>query len=106
VASTISAMTLLPAGWILLRTESFEFGVFCACLYSACWIGLLWAVVLVGWSRGLFQPPPMAVVIGFSLLILSFAATVVLAAALARARGYQLVTDHRPPRGNEDGATL
>jgi len=106
VAAVISAMTLLPVAPLLLRRRPFSAGVFFGLLYAGCWIGLIWAVVLTGWNWGLFQPPPMAAVIGVSLLILSFAATVILAAAIARRRGYRLAAG-RPRRANGDGgATL
>jgi hypothetical protein len=91
-ATTVSTMTLLPVGPLLMRTPRLGRGVLLACLYAAFWIGLLWLIVLVAWGRGLFPPPPLAVLIGLSFLILSFAATVVLAAAAARSRGYRLIS--------------
>lgn len=91
-ATTVSAMTLLPVSPLLMRTPQFGRGVLFACLYAAFWIGLLWLIVLVAWGRGLFPPPPLAVLIGRSCLILSFAATVTLAAAAARSRGYRLIS--------------
>jgi hypothetical protein len=91
-ATAVSTMTLLPVSPPLMRTPRFGHGVLFACLYAAFWIGLPWLIVLVGWSRGLFPPPPLAVLIGFSCLVLSFAATVILAAATARSRGYRLIS--------------
>jgi hypothetical protein len=90
-ATTVSTMTLLPVSPLLMRTPRFGRGVLFACLYAAFWIGLPWLIVLVAWGRGLFPPPPLAVLIGISFLVLSFAATVILAAAAARSRGYRLV---------------
>jgi hypothetical protein len=91
-ATTLSTMTLLPVSPLLMRTPRFGRGVLFACLYAAFWIGLPWLIVLVAWGRGLFPPPPLAVLIGLSCLILSFTATVILAAAAARSRGYRLIS--------------
>jgi hypothetical protein len=87
----LSTMTVLPVSPLLMRTPQFAVGVLLACLYAGFWIGLLWLIVLVAWGRGLFPVPPLAVLIGCSCFILSFAATVILAAAAARSRGYRLV---------------
>jgi hypothetical protein len=91
VASAISTIALLPTAALLLRMPSFQRGMLFAGLYAASWVGLLWLVVVVAWHRGLFPPPPLAFLVGVSCLILSFAATVILAAAAARGRGYRLV---------------
>jgi hypothetical protein len=91
VATTSSAITLLPASPLLLRMRPFQRGILFACLYAAFWMGLPWLVVLVARQWGLFPPPPLAVLVGLSCLISSFAATVILSAAVARARGYRLV---------------
>jgi hypothetical protein len=91
VASAISTIALLPTAALLLRMQSFQRGMLFAGLYAASWVGLLWLVVVVAWHRGLFPPPPLAFLVGVSCLILSFAATVILAAAAARGRGYRLV---------------
>jgi len=99
IASTISSFTMLPASPLLLRTRPFQRGMLFAGLYAAFWVALLWVVVLVAWHRGLFPPPPLAFLVGVSCLILSFAATVILAAAAARARGYCLVWGRPPHRG-------
>lgn len=89
-ASIISAIALLPAGPLLLRTRRFSHGVLLAGLYAAFWMALPWVVVLIGRTRGLFSPP-WQVLAGISCVVLAFAATVILAAATARARGYRLV---------------
>jgi hypothetical protein len=100
-ATIISAMTLLPLGPVLMRTPRFGRGVLFATLYAAFWIGVPWLIVLVAWGRGLFTPPPLPVVLGLSCLILSFVATVILAAAAARSRGYRLITGRRRgPQGD------
>jgi hypothetical protein len=98
MTSTISTIALLPAGALLLRTRQFHRGILFTGLYAAFWVGLLWLVVLVGWARGLFPPPPVAFLVGVSCLILSFVGTVMLAAAAVRARGYRLVWGRRPRR--------
>jgi len=91
VATTVSAITLLPASPLLLRRQPLERGILFAGLYAALWAGLPWLVVVVAWDRGLFSPPPVPLLVGLSCLILSFAATVIVVAAAARARGYRLV---------------
>jgi hypothetical protein len=91
-ATTISTLTLLPVSPLLMRNPRFGRGVFFACLYAAIWMGLPWLVVVGARSRGLFPSPPLPVLIGLSCLILSFAATVILAAAVARSRGYRLIS--------------
>jgi hypothetical protein len=96
-ATTVSTMTLLPVSPLLMRTPRLGRGVLFACLYAAFWMGLPWLIVLVAWGRGLFPPPPLAVLIGVSCFVLSFAATVILAAAAARSRRYRLIWGwHRP----------
>ncbi len=89
--SAITTIALMPASALLLRTQQFQRGMLFAGLYAAFWLGLLWLVILVARNTGLFHVPPLAVVLGVSCLIISFAATVVFAAAAARACGYRLV---------------
>jgi hypothetical protein len=89
-ASVISAMALLPAA-AMLRLQSFRRGVMFAGLYATFWAGLPWGIVLVGRHLGLWGGPPLAIVVGVSCLVFSFAGTVILAAAAAREMGYQLV---------------
>jgi hypothetical protein len=90
-ASAFSTITLLPASALLLRTQRFHCGILFASLYAACWLGLQWLVISIGRHQGLFRLPPQPVLVGVSCLIVSFATTVMLAAAAARARGYRLV---------------
>jgi hypothetical protein len=107
VAAIASGITLLPSGAMLLRTPVFSQGVLRAALYALSWVSLLWLVVLVSRHWGLVQVPPAAFVVGLSCLILSFAATVILAAAVLRARGYQLVwgrLSRRAPAGRHHDA--
>jgi hypothetical protein len=91
MASAISTIALLPAAALLLRIQPFRRALLFAGLYAAFWVGLLGLVVLVARHGGLFRLPPPPVLAGVACLILSFAATVMLAAAAARARGYRLV---------------
>jgi hypothetical protein len=101
MASAISAMALLPAAPLLLRIQPFQRGLLFAGLYAAFWLGLLWLVVLVARRSGLFRLPPPPILTGVTCLILSFAATVMLAAAAARTRGYRLAWG-RLTRRNRD----
>lgn len=89
-ASIISAIALLPAA-AMLRLQSFQRGVMFAGLYATFWAALPWGIVLVGRHLGLWGGPPLAIVVGVSCLVFSFAGTVILAAAAAREMGYQLV---------------
>lgn len=91
LAALGSTIALLPASPLLLRTRAFRRGILFAALYAAAWVSLLWLVVLISRHWGLFQLPHMGIVVGLSCLILSFATTVILAAAVIRARGYRLV---------------
>ena len=95
MASAISTITLMPASALLLRTRQLQRGVLFTALYAAFWLGLLWVVILVALNTGLFHVPPLAVVLGASCLIISFAATVISAAAAARTCGYRLVWERR-----------
>jgi hypothetical protein len=97
MASAVSTIALLPASALLLRTEPFQRGILLASLYTACWLGLQWLVILVVRHQGLFSLPPQAMLVGISCLIVSFATTVMLTAAAARARGYRLVCARLPP---------
>ena len=96
-ASVISALALLPAA-AMLRLQSFRRGVMFAGLYATFWAGLPWGIVLVGRHLGLWGGPPLAIVVGVSCLVFSFAGTVILAAAAARDLGYHLVWGRRPRR--------
>ena len=100
VPSAISMIALAPASALLLRTRPFQLGMRYASLYAAFWLGLPWLAVFVGLGTGLFPVPPLAIVLGASCLIISFAATVVFAAAAARSHGYRLAwgVSRRLPR--------
>jgi hypothetical protein len=98
MASAVSTITLLPAAPLLLRIQPFQRGLLFAGLYAAFWLGLLRLVVLVAPYSGLFRLPPHPIPTGVGCLILSFAATVMLAAAAARSRGYRLVWGRLPRR--------
>jgi hypothetical protein len=99
-ATAVSTITLLPVSPLLMRTRQFGHGVLFASLYAAFWIALPLLSVLVAWSRGLFPPLPLPVLIGLSFLVLSCTTTVILAAAAARSSGYQLISV-RPQRARE-----
>jgi hypothetical protein len=91
LATVISAMTLLPTAPLLLRGPFFRRGLILASLYAGFWIALLWSIVLIVLQQGRVVPPPLAFVVGVTGLITSYAGTVMLAAACARALGYRLI---------------
>ena len=92
VASVISAITLLPAGAMLLRMQPFSRGLLRSGLYAGAWIVLPWLVVAVLRVTGAVSLPPVAVFVGLSSLMLTFAGTLILTAAIARDRGYRLTS--------------
>jgi hypothetical protein len=100
VASAVSTVTLLPAAPLLLRIQPFRRGLLFAGVYAAFWLGLLGLFVLVARYSGLFRLPPHPIPTGVACFILSFAATVMLAGAAARTRGYRLVWGRRPRRSS------
>jgi hypothetical protein len=104
IASVISTIALLPAGAILLRGPQFSRGLMRGGLYAAAWIALPWIIVaiLLWYAPG--PLPPRALFVGLSNLMFTFAATLVLTAAIARDRGYRLAWGRRPasrPPGEE-----
>ena len=98
VATTVSTIALLPACPLLMRTRRFQHGVLFACLYTALWMALPWMFVLVARYRGR-SVPPLLVLVGLSCLILTFAATVILAATAARAYSFRLACGRQPRSG-------
>jgi hypothetical protein len=100
MASAVSTVALLPAA-ALLRIQPFQRGLFFAGLYAAFWLGLLGLAVPVARASGLFRLPPPPILTGVACLILSFAATVMLAAAAAHTRGYRLVWGRRAAHNSQ-----
>jgi hypothetical protein len=94
-ATIISSIALLPAGAILLRGRPFSRRLAWGGLYAGSLIALPWVIVLVVWWYGLAMPPPRALNVGLSSLMLAFASTLILTAAIARDRGYRLTWGHR-----------
>lgn len=99
--SAISTIGLLPACLLLMRTQRFRRGVWLASLYAAFWMALPWVTVLFRQNRGLSASPPAIALVGFSCLVLSFAATVILAATTARARNFRLAFGQRPRQSDD-----
>jgi hypothetical protein len=89
VASVASTIAVLPAGKMLLRSEHFRRGLDRSALYAGAWIALVWIVVAILRLSGV-RLPPWELFLGLSGLILNYAATVMLTAAIARSRGYWL----------------
>jgi hypothetical protein len=92
VASVVSTVSLLPAGVLLLRKRPLSRSLAWSSLYALSLIGLIWvAVVLQFWfAPGMLAP--RAIYVGLSSLMFTFAATLTLAAAIARDRGYRLTS--------------
>ena len=80
----------LPIGWASLVTALSLLADFS--LYALALIGLIWvAVALMYWfAPGMLAP--RAIYVGLSSLMFTFAATLTLAAAIARDRGYRLTS--------------
>ena len=95
VACVISAIALLPAGALLLRSPLFSRGLAWSALYAAAWIDLPWVIVAILRWYGSVTLPPAAVFVGLSSLMVMFAATLMLTAAIARDRGYRLTSGRR-----------
>lgn len=92
IAGIVSAISLLPAGVFLLRPRPLGRGLVSSAVYAASWISLIWIVVAAKWW---FAPQlliPRAIYIGLSSLMLTFAATLTLAASIAKLRGYRLTS--------------
>lgn len=95
VASAISSFALLPAGALLLRPRRFNRGLAWSCLYAAAWIALVWMIVaILQWYAVML--PPRALFVGLSSLMFTFAATLMLTAAIARGCGYRLTGGRKP----------
>ena len=92
VASVVSTISLLPAGALLLRNRPLSRSLAWSSLYALALISLIWvAVALMYWfAPGMLAP--RAVYVGLSSLMFTFAATLTLAAAIARDRGYRLAS--------------
>jgi len=93
----ISAISLLPAGVILLRQRPLGRGLVWSSLYAAALISLIWIALVLQYQFALGPLAPRAIYLGLSSLMFTFAATLTLAAAIARDRGYRLAGSRRPP---------
>jgi hypothetical protein len=90
VAGAFSTLAILPASALLMRTRQLRRGLVFAGLYAASYVLILWAAGFT--ARHFGRPvPPLAIFVGISSFIVSFAATVMSATAIARLRGYRLV---------------
>lgn len=89
-ASVISSLALLPAGTLLLSLRPFSRGLVWSALYAGAWIALVWVVVAAKWWFAPALLLPLAVYVGLSSLMFTFAATLMLTGAIANGRGYRL----------------
>ena len=104
VAGGFSMLAILPASAMLMRTHELRRGLVFASLYAASYVLILWAAGFT--ARHFGQPvPPLAIFVGISSFIFSFAATVMSAAAIARLRGYRLVWGQSNVRNVVDGTS-
>jgi hypothetical protein len=106
VAVVVSSVTLLPAGVFLLRPRPLRRGLFWSAIYAASWISLVWIAVAAKWWFAPQMLIPRAIYVGLSSLMFTFAATLTLAATIAKLRGYRLAS-HRvsSPSGRGPGRT-
>jgi hypothetical protein len=91
----ISTLAMLPAGILLFHLENFRRGLIFSVLYAASLVALLWLIVGILWWYVPAALAPYGLYVGLSSLMLSFAATLLLAANVARAQGYRLVWGRR-----------
>jgi hypothetical protein len=91
-ASLISSISLLPAGALLLRDARFFPGLLKGTLYAASLIALEWLFVATLWWRYPAALAPGVIYVAISGLMFTFAATLLLTAALAHNRGYRLTS--------------
>jgi hypothetical protein len=96
VAGFVSTISLLPAAVFLLRQRPLRRGLVWSAIYAASWIALVWIVVAAQWWFAPQSLIPRALYIGLSSLMFTFAATLTLAATIAKGRGYRLTS--RPRR--------
>jgi uncharacterized membrane protein (DUF441 family) len=91
-ASVISTVSLLPAGVLLLRKRPLSRSLAWSSLYALALIGLIWVAVALMYCFAPGMLAPRSIYVGLSSLMFTFAATLTLAAAIARDRGYRLTS--------------
>ncbi len=96
VAATFSLIAILPAATMLLRPRPFNRAVKYSLAYASVPIILLWCAVAVVRFYGLTNLPPWFMFVGMTGLILAYAGTAILAAAVAREHGYLLAWGRKP----------
>lgn len=96
VAGVVSSISLLPAGVFLLRPRPLRRGLFWSAIYAASWISVIWIVVAAQWWFAPQTLIPRALYVGLSSLMFTFAATLTLAATIAKLRGYRLISRRVP----------
>ncbi|MFN0017825.1 MAG: hypothetical protein ACKVP0_06165 [Pirellulaceae bacterium] len=101
VASVASSISLLPAGVLLLRQRPLSRSLAWSSLYALSLIGLVWVAVALKYQFAPGLLLPRAIYVGLSSLLFTFAATLTLAAAIARDRGYRLTSRTRPKANDQ-----
>jgi hypothetical protein len=95
-AATFSLFAILPAAPLLLRSRPFGRAVMYGLAFAAVPIILLWSVVGFVRFYGLVRLPPWMFFLGLTCLVLCYALTAILAAAVARDHGYWLAWGRTP----------
>ena len=94
-ACVISTVSLLPAGVLLLRQRPLSRSLAWSSLYALSLISLVWIAVVLQYQFAPGTLAPRVIYVGLSSLMFTFAATLTLAAAIARDRGYRLTSRRR-----------
>ena len=96
IASVSSAITMLPAGALLMRMRQFDRALLFSGLYVGSLVAIQWLVIGIVRLRAPGMLGPFAMYVGLSSLMLAFAATLMQAAFVARTLGYRLTWGRRP----------
>jgi hypothetical protein len=92
VACVVSTVSLLPAGVLLLRKWPLSRSLAWSSLYALSLVSLVWVAVVFQYQFAPGTLAARAIYVGLSSLMFTFAATLTLAAAIARDRGYRLAS--------------
>jgi hypothetical protein len=89
VAAIVSTLVIVPAAVMLLRPRPWQSALWMSGAVALAWVSLEWLVIAgVRWYGGPLAP--YAIYLALSFIVLSYAGTCMLAAYVARERGYFL----------------